>query len=251
VNRPRPQTARLLAAAACLGLLPGCWRVAGQRPEEQIGFYLSSREDVLYLRRVVFVELTADGDCPSSIARDTTEAIRDAVLSKKLFHLDVVRRSDPMCRDLPLDRIGALKIEELPQIRDSLDCQAVLFGRITHFQAHPRMKMGLHLKLIELRDGKLVWGIDHVWDTADRGLEDRIRRYYHRELRSGYDPLGYDLVLTSPQAFEKFIGYEVANTLTPPEPPAPPAADGGSGDAATAGAADAGKSGQTDRKSLK
>jgi hypothetical protein len=251
VNRPnRPRVEALLAAAAGLCLLTGC-RAVVEEPDEPIGFHLSSRRDVLRLRRVVFVELRPEGDCPSAICRDTTEALAHAVLDKRLFHVDIIREGDPMCRDLPLDRLGALEVQELAAIRKALNCHAVLFGRITHFQPHPRMKMGLHLKLLELRDGRLVWGIDHVWDTAERNVENRICRYFRREIRSGYEPLGPELVLKSPRAFERFVAYEVANTLPPrhlpPQPASGPGVAGGGAPAvARAGTAMSESAGKND-----
>jgi hypothetical protein len=224
MHRKRPRAERLVPlAAAALGLLSGCVRIA-EPPDEPIAFYVSSRRDVLRLRRVVFVELAAEGDCPARIAWDTTEALAYAIQAKRFFHVDIVRRTDPVCRDLPLDRIGALDVHELPRIGKALSCQAVLFGRVRHFQPHPRMQMALNLKLVDLRDGKLVWGVDQAWDTADGNVENRIRKYFRREVRGGYEPLGYELVLNSPSAFERFVAYEAANTLPPRRLPPKPAA---------------------------
>jgi hypothetical protein len=203
------------------GLCPaGCSHTLCVQPA-QIGFFLSSRQDVLRIRRVVLVELTADDSCPADMALATTEAVASAVQAKQLFHLDVVRRNDPMCRDLPLDRLEALTLQELATMRTALNCDAVLFGRINSFHAFPRAEVGLFLKLMNLKDGKLVWGVDHTWDAAQKDVAARIDCYFGQQVRGGYDPIGSELVLKSPRAFLKFVSFEVAETLPPRYLPAP------------------------------
>jgi len=213
----------LLAAACGLG---GCRRTA-RAPDEQIGFFLSSRQDLQRTARVVLVELASVDECPPQIARDTTQALASAIQARQLFHVDVVRRTDPLCRDLPIEGVEALTLPELAAIRDALGCDAVLFGRVSHFQPFPRMQIGLYLKLIHLRDGKLVWGVDHVWDTTDRTTELRIEEYFRHVVRSGYDPLGPELVFKSPRAFQRFVAWEVAGTLAGPQDGAEKAAPRG------------------------
>ena len=197
-----------LAAAACL---TGCW--VPPPPDEKIGFFLGSRQDLRRTKRVVFVELTPFGTCPPQIAWDMTETLGHALQRRGLFRVDVVRRTDPMCRDLPLDRVEAFSIEDLAQIRKALGCDAVLLGNVSRFQPYPRMQLALYLRMIDLRHGKLLWGVDHTWDSTAVGTERRIRRYFHDEVREGYDPLGWELILKSPRAFEKFVAHEAAGTL--------------------------------------
>ena len=68
--------------------------------------------------------------------------------------------------------------------------------------------------------------MDHVWDTADRNVETRARQYFPKHVRSGYDPMGYELVLKSPRAFQRCVAHEVAETLPPRRPTTPIAASG-------------------------
>ena len=200
---------------------PGCvW--PPDPPDREVAFFLSSRQDVLRLRRVVFVELSARGETLPETAWDTTQALASAVQDKRLFHLDVVRRADPRCRDLSLDRLEPLTLQQLAQMRQDLNCDAVMFGHVNHFQPFPRMQLGLSLKLMDLKDGKLVWGIDNIWDSTTKETERAIKKYFHEKVRSGYDPLGYELVLKSPRAFQKFVAYEAAETLPPRTLPAAP-----------------------------
>jgi hypothetical protein len=83
----------------------------------------------------------------------------------------------------------------------------------TEFRPYPHMTIGLRLKLIDLRDGQLLWAIEQVWDSADKTTEYRIRDYFRSQKRSGYAPLHEQLAAVSPIEFIKFVSYEVAETL--------------------------------------
>lgn len=178
----------------------------------RVNFYLSSPRDLLALNRVVFVEIGQDCGYPQ-VAGDTTEALCQAIQARKLFHLDLIDRTGPACRDIPMGLSETYTMQHLVAIREALKCDAVLFGAVTAFQPHPRMRIGLYLRLLDLRKGKLLWAVDHVWDGADKATEARIRDFFADRLGSGYDPVDWRLALMSPVMFERFAAYEVAGTL--------------------------------------
>jgi len=198
-------------------LTVGCH--ADPAPVVQIGHYLRSPESVLGLKRVVFVVLQNRQGTPR-IAHGTTEAVARAIQRRGLFHIDVVAETDPICRDVPLYTRGAYSMKQLAEIRSALECDAVLFGSITQFQPYPRMQIGLYLRLLDLRQGKLVWGIDHTWDTTDRQTEDRIRRFHGEYMRDGYGPAEHRITLMSPRMFQEFVAHEAVGTL-PSRTPTP------------------------------
>jgi hypothetical protein len=216
------RTARLAVVVLAAGMLAGCYRPV-EEPVESVNFFLRSPRDVRRVGRVVFVELAPEPTCPPEVAAEMTLAVYKAIQRKSLFHVDLVRRSDPVCQELPIDRVEAFTVDELAKIREKLQCGAVLFGRVSHFKPFPAMQVGLYLKLMDLRGARALWAVDHVWDTTGEGAERRIRRYFDREIRSGYEPLGWELVLKSPRAFERFVAYEVAETLPPRYAQAAPA----------------------------
>ena len=75
------------------------------------------------------------------------------------------------------------------------------------------MAIGLRLKLIDMTDGQLLWGLEQIWDTADRSIAKRIKHYFKNELQPGVDSLQQELVVVSSLKFGKFVAYEVAQTL--------------------------------------
>lgn len=179
-----------------------------------VNAYLRSPQDVRRLDRVVFVEL-ADGAGYPSVARDVTRALYKSIQARRLFHVDVVARDDPLCRDILLDKREAFTLEELARLQDELHCDALLFGKVTQFLPYPQMQIGLYLRLLDLREGRLVWGVDHLWNMTNTIVEDRAERFFKYRMRDLYGPADSNVLLMSPSAFERFVAYEVAATLGP------------------------------------
>jgi len=194
---------------------PGCGR--GGAPPSDINYCLPSPKRVMRINRVVFITLE-NRKCTPQIAEGMTDALVRAIRGRKLFRVDVLGATDPACRDLPLSQREPYSMKELNDMRSALKCDAVLLGEVNHFQTYPRMRIGIYLRLLDLKNGMFTWGVDHVWDTTDKRTEDRIRRFFDSEMRSGYEPAQWRLGLMSPKIFQKFIAYEVANTL-PARPP--------------------------------
>ena len=215
--RPNREIGLLVAAVAALVTLAGCGGSDTAARPVGVNYYLSSRDELRRVPRVVFVELYEDEGYPK-VARDMTDALYKAIQARNLFHLYVVSASDPACRDLPLNSAEALSMEQLSQIRQALHCDAVITGRMSQFRPHPQMQVALYVRLLNLRDGKLIWGVGDTWDSTDLSTECRVREFYDSQVASGYDPAQWRMVKMSPLMFEKFVAHEVACTLDAPPP---------------------------------
>lgn len=209
-----PWTARrVMLVAGALLLAPGCWRT--NPPAVKIGHYLRSPASVRRLNRVVFVALRPQAGT-DRIANGMTEALASQIREKGLFHIDVIGNDDPACQDLPLTSRQAFTMKELAQMRDALQCDAVLIGTVNYFRPYPRMQIGIYVRLLDLRNGQLVWGIDQVWDTTDQLTRQRAKRYFSDKKGFSYIHAYHDLSMMSPRTFEEFIAYEAAGTLPDP-----------------------------------
>jgi len=211
-----PPRACELLIAACFGAAlaaGGC-----QPPEPEICADINclppSPRELARLNRVVFVELD-DASGHAGVARETTRALHESIQARRLFHVDVVWRDEPVCRDVPLDKREAFTLRDLAAIRQELRCDALLFGKITSFLPYPRMQMGLYLRLLDLKEGKLVWGLDHIWDMTDRVVERRAENFFKEHMRDLYGPANSSVLLMSPAAFQRFVAYEASRTLSP------------------------------------
>jgi len=174
--------------------------------------YINPNKDLTAVGRVAIVELENDSTYPQ-ISTDVTTGLFQALQKKQMFGLTVVRQHDPAWRSLQLEGNSVQTLEQVLAIRETLKCDAVLLGTITGFGPFPHMTMGLRLKLIDLRDGQLLWALEQVWDSTDKATEKRITEYYRSEKRSGVAPLKEELAAVSPLEFIKFVSYEVAGTL--------------------------------------
>jgi TolB-like protein len=209
----------VVCAAAFLG---GCVEVGpdpARAVDPRIGCHKPSPGELRRVRRVVFIHLAREGEGTTLEVTDVmTKALHEALLDKKLFAIEVVDRTSELYRDLKLDRPRRYTIDDIQAIRKTLDCDAVLIGKVRDFQQMPRMKLGLYLSLVDVNEGRVVWGVDHHWDTTDRAVQRRIKTFFERKMRTGYGPTHYELGLSSPRTFAKFIAAETAATLTPPPP---------------------------------
>jgi hypothetical protein len=200
-------TGCLLAAVLLTGCGPTETAFSGPA-----GIQVHSPRSLASIHRVVLVELPADWRQPRTAA-DMTEALFRAIQARQRFQVDVVSREDPVCRDLPLDLFGPLSMQDLHDLREGLGCDAVLLGRLSDVRPHPQMQIGLHLRLLDLRDGRLVWGGNHIWDSTEKATQVRMERYFESEMRSGYEPADWRVLMMSPRAYQKFVAFEAAGTL--------------------------------------
>ena len=192
------------------------WGASGcGAPPARIGYFLDSSWNPILTRRVVLVELAPDKG-PSEVADGLTESLYKALQSKMLFHVDVVARTSPVCRDLPLSKRGNFSLTELENMREELQCDAVVFGSVTLSTPYPRQQVGVYLLMLDLRGGRLLWGIDHTWDTTDKLTEERLKDYFSENMRDGYGPADWRLARMSPRMFHEFVAREVSATLPDP-----------------------------------
>lgn len=175
-------------------------------------YYLNPTKDLHKLGRVALVEMGGASGYPE-IASEITNALFLDVQKRQAFGVMVVHRDDPAWQNLQenLDFLQALR--QLVAAREALGCNGLLLGTVTEYRPYPHMAIALRLKLLDLTDGQLLWGLEQVWDSADRSIQKRIKAYLKERQRAGQSELREELVVVSPLNFCKFVAYEVAGTL--------------------------------------
>ena len=192
-------------------LIPGCQSYQVSKPPADY-YYLNPNKRLTTIGRVVIVELENDSSYPQMSA-DVTGSLFRALQKRQVFGLTVVGRSDPAWRRLQLDVDTTYNLDQILAIHDTMKCDAILLGTITEFRPYPHMTIGLRLKLLDVRDGQLLWALEQVWDSEDRAVEQRTKSYFMAQKASGFEPLQEQLATVSPLEFMKFVSYEVAATL--------------------------------------
>jgi len=175
-------------------------------------YYINPYADFSTVGKTVVFELENLSTRPE-LATDFTQVITEAVQKRHLFSLSALYRTEPAWRKLDLNNNSAYSLDELSLIRQQSKADAVLFGRITRYQPYPHLLVALHLKLVDLRNAKLLWATEQIWDSSDKRVERRMRLYFNTIMRAGFQPLDWEILITSPHAFNKFVAFEIAQTL--------------------------------------
>ena len=175
-------------------------------------YYINPNRSLTTIGRVAIIELNNNSSYPK-ISNDVTEKLYQALQKKQIFGLTVIHQNDVIWRRLQLDFESKYTLDEIKTIRETLKCNALLLGTITEFRPYPHMIMGLRIKLLDLRDGQLLWALEQVWDCADKTTEYRMKNYFRSHKRSGYGPLKEQLASVSSLEFIKFVSFEIAETL--------------------------------------
>jgi hypothetical protein len=193
---------------------PGCSR---HRMPASLGQHYSPEASkcLSTIGSVCLVELHNNTAYPQ-VSGDVTNSLYQTLQKKHLSGLSLLRQNDPAWRNLQIRPDSPYTLEQLLATRKILGVDAVLTGTVTSYTPYPHMAMGLQLKLIDLRDGQVVWAIEQVWDTADKATEQQIKKYFDRQIRSSFSPLDEQLALISSINFVRFVTYDVTETLKPP-----------------------------------
>jgi hypothetical protein len=207
------KNAVLILLAGMAGLLSGCnsdgvsAQPAGARPH-----YANPRKDVARIARIILLEpknLSAD----PQISVAFTSALSTALERKSLFGQTVVYRKDPVLAKYQMD-YEKFPLETLREIRKAFGCDAIMTGVIRDYRTYPRMTISVRLRLVDISDGDLIWAVEQVWDSTDKELSARMKGFFEQEMRGGYEPLNWKMGLVSPNVFNKFVCYEIGETLT-------------------------------------
>jgi hypothetical protein len=202
-----------LAIILLLFFLTGCTANYDSKADY---YYLNpNNKNLSNIGRVVIVEMDNKSAYPQ-ISAEATEAISQALQKRQVFSLTVLQKTDPKWKSLQLDADSTYSFKQLFEIRSTLNCDAVLVGTVTGYQPYPHTSIGLRLKLIDLSDGQLIWAFEQIWDTADKNMNNRVKKYFDKHLRTDSTTLQeHYLVNISPITFIKFVAYEVAETIKP------------------------------------
>lgn len=188
--------------------------------ETPLNYYRTQDKAVSEFGRVALVELNNDSAIPD-VSVNLSEALYQELLKKQIFGLTFVAETDPAWRSMQLKPDVAYTLEQLMEIRNTLKCDAVLIGSVTSYKPYPHMAVGVELRMIDLTQGQLLWALEQVWDTTDKGTGQRMRKYYG-DLVIGTERLSFigpespnaQLGFVSLLKFVKFVAYEVAGTFS-------------------------------------
>lgn len=211
----RPSSVITLAA---LLLAAGCLK---QPPAPGVGHYVDRDGLTGRVQRVLFLPLTSDSASPAP-ADAMTRTLGPALQARQIFSITTLPPEPGI--DLPaLDPRRPVAMKDLMRLRQATGCDAVILGAIAGFQPYPHTQTGLLLRMIDARDGRVLWAVDHFWSAADKDVQARMEEYFRVRRGPDYNPVEWRLAMVSPTAFQEFVAWEVAATLPGNSPAAAPA----------------------------
>jgi hypothetical protein len=215
-NKERTRLAGILRSAFCILYSAFCLLSFGCSGRMlNVPLVSSSQPSVMAdISSICLVEPHNNTTYPQ-ISGQVTECLYQAIQKKHLFNLSVLRQTDHGWKNLPILPDSVYTFEQLSASRKMLGVDAVIVGAVTSYSPYPNMAIGIKLRMLDLRDARIRWTIDHVWDTADKTTESQLKKYFDKQLRSDYSPLNEHLAVLSSLNFLKFVTYDIAETLSP------------------------------------
>lgn len=101
----------------------------------------------------------------------------------------------------------------LKQIEEHLDCEAVLFPRLTRFHAYPPLAIGWDFKLVRTSSATVLWAADELVDAGDRAEAARAVNYANQGSQQPFWVKKDDIILTSPLRFGQYSLNSVIATM--------------------------------------
>jgi hypothetical protein len=169
------------------------------------------------MRRVAVLPLGCPpNDAIAALGRDTLQPVYHGELAKtKMFELVFVT-PDQLRQWSGKPAWGAeetLPPDFLTHLRESLSCDAVMFGRLTHYRPYRPPALGWSLKLVDCREGRIYWAADEVFDSGDQTVVNSARRYYQTHLQTPQPLADSFSILSSPRLFAQYTLHALFGTL--------------------------------------
>jgi hypothetical protein len=210
-----------LALAICILASSGCCSSAKRRPctagFPRANAYRASEMLPPEIRRVAVLPLVGDAsESTLEAGLETLEPVLHSELSKcDLFELTFI--SPEKMRQWTGQSRWAAE-ERLPQdffqrLQQEVGCNAVLFSRLTRFQAYAPLQTGWNLKLVESANPRIWWSADEVFDAGQPAVAEEARQYAADNLRDGRPLSDSASILMSPARFGQYSISIVLGTL--------------------------------------
>ncbi len=115
---------------------------------------------------------------------------------------------------------GAVPVDTLLAVRDATGCDAVVIGRIEHFDGFHPVSLGASLHLISCQDGSVLWSAQLQLDTRREDVQRDIEGWWKRNAGEQAAAInGWKSVLSTPRDFCRYAADRLAWTIgnNPPE----------------------------------
>lgn len=213
---------RCLALLTILGALTGCKTMSLSDPVTGPGYepqnvYRAWSQFPVGIRRVAVLPATCDAaQSDLQSGRETLEKVIVEELGKTK-KLEVVTVSPEQLR-VWTGRSFWRAEEKLPpsllkHLKQDLDCDAVLFSRLTQYRAYPPLAVGFSFKLATIENPEFLWAVDEIFDASEPSVVNSARRYQLTREQLPSSLADSRSILNSPSGFGRYAANSVFQTL--------------------------------------
>lgn len=170
------------------------------------------------IRRVAVLPLASAPDSTAESGRQTLDPILQAELSKSRLFERVQVTSEQLRQWTGRSEWSSdeqLPLDLLQRIRTATGCDAVLFCRLTQYRPYKPLAIGWNMKLVEVRQPRIWWSVDEVFDAGDPAVVNGARRYYQNQARQTGPLADSYTILDSPRRFGQYTLATLLGTLIP------------------------------------
>jgi hypothetical protein len=168
--------------------------------------------DWFSVRRVVIVPLWNESPDPTA-AQAIVEALCAELQSIGRFEVLVAPIEVPSEWSRRVRVSGHFDEMELFELAQSFHADAVLCGAVTHYHPYAPPRVGLSLRLISTAESVVIASVDGLWDARDLAVAEEARAYYGHTMTMNHVISGQDVILTSPQLFQKYVCAQAARVM--------------------------------------
>lgn len=142
-----------------------------------------------------------------------------ASLRALALHEVVLASAPPAGADL---HAGSLAVDTLAAVREATGCDAVVVGRIEHFDGYHPVSLGAAVHLVSCADGAVLWSAQLQLDGRREEVQRDIEGWWRRGAgEAGAAVDGWRSVLSTPRDFCRYAADRLAWTVAnqPPDSP--------------------------------
>lgn len=214
----------------CLLVAPGCKTPPPIVVEPPYSHYHAPDFSWGEAGRVLILPLRNETSHPAA-AEEVRRALAAELQQMGRFEMVLTPPDDQACLSREIRQNGRFNEAVMVDLARHHGADLIVLGGLTHYRPYQRPHLGLTLQVVHPLSGKVVASVDGLWDSTRHDIADRAVAFYSRPLtykdHLAHHLLGAvdtsyadELVLDSPQLFQRFVCHEAALALV--EPPMQP-----------------------------
>lgn len=119
---------------------------------------------------------------------------------------------------LPVSAIemSSISAADLLRLRDALQVDAVVVGRVDQFHGYDPQAIGATAHLVAVTDGAVLWSATAELDASRADVQADVKWWHDHHQGSGNASLaGWRLTLSSPSLFGRYVADRLVETIVP------------------------------------